>query len=266
MSEHPRQRKYFLISLALHLGLFLFVAVGGLISPDKPSLMLPAVQIDMVALPDQVKQEAKQVDVSLPVKEDVAPPPAPPEPEPEPEAMRAPEKPEKVVKKDPPKTKEAEKRAKSALEQLREQMESEQRRDEAKRRAAMEKRKSDLKQFEERYRAAIRGNQTNQGTSDSGSLEATANAYAAHLRDRLRANWNLPAWLQNQGLRAKTILYLDARGNVVRMNFVRGSGNEAFDNYVRSAVQRSSPFAPPPEEMSRGLRSSGIEVSFPEEE
>jgi TonB family protein len=264
MSEdsNKKHKRYFTISLLLHLGFFLFIAISGLVFPSKSELQLPTVQIDMVALPNQVKEENPEpVDTSLPVKEDVAPPPPPEEkaPEPEPEPVPIPEK-----KAEPkPVKKEAEKRAKSALERLREQVENDRKEEERKKQAAVDKRKSDLKKFEEKYRAALRGNQTNTGTSASGALQSTMNAYFAHVRERLNSNWALPAWLQSQGLNAVVRVYIDGRGNVLRMNFVKASGNEAFDNYVKGTLQKSSPFAPPPAEMADALRNTGVEVGFP---
>lgn len=259
-----KQKRYFTISLAVHLGLFLSLAVGGLIFPHKIDLQLPAVQIDMVALPDQVKQETpSQVDTSLPVKEDAPPPPEKePEPEPEPEPIAIPEKKKPEPKKEAPK-KDTQKQAKSALERLREQVENERKEEERKKKEALERRKNDLKNFEEKYRAAIRGNQKNEGTSATGQLQSTMNAYYAHVRDRLAQHWALPPYLQTQGLNAVVRIYIDNRGNVARMNFVKSSGNENFDEYVKGAINRGTPFAPPPSEMAGDLRNRGIEVGFP---
>lgn len=258
MSEDPnkKQKRYFTISLFLHLGVFLLMAAGGLIFPQKADLQLPTVQIDMVALPDQVKQEPAPVDTSLPAKEEAPPPP-------EPVAIAVPEK-KKEPKKEP--KKDTQKQAKNALERLREQLETERKEEERKKREALDQRRADLERLKEKAeiaRAALRGNQKNVGTSATGAMQSTMNAYFAHVNERLKQNWALPAWLQSQGLSAVVRIYLDGRGNVVRMTLVKASGSEVFDNYVKGAVQSSSPFAPPPEEMSGGLRNSGIEVGFP---
>jgi hypothetical protein len=50
---------------------------------------------------------------------------------------------------------------------------------------------------------------------------------------------------------------------VSRIVFIRNSGDEAFDSYVKATVEKSSPFAPPPNEMAGQLQSSGMEVGFP---
>lgn len=270
MQEERRKiKRYLAVSFWTHIGLLLLTAVGGWLSPHS-ELFQPTVQIDMVALPDQVKQSDPQpIDTTLPVK-DKDPPPAPePEPDPEPEkkTVNAPE-PEKpladAMALEQAKKKEAEKRAKEALQRLRDQAKRSQREEDRKRQQdLLDKKKEDMKRFEEAYRSAIRGNQTNQGTSATGAMQATMNAYAGHVTEKLRANWSLPAWLQSQGLRAVMRIYIDNRGNVIRYQMMQSSGNDTFDEYVKGCVQRSNPFAPPPEEMARGLRNSGMEVLFP---
>jgi outer membrane biosynthesis protein TonB len=255
--------RFLKISLGLHALFFALMIVGNFIAPAT-QLLQPSVQIDMVALPDLVKsQKSHPVDTSLPVKD--APPPSPKPEAQEPQdddAMQAPDmdKEKELALK---KAKEAEKEAKKALEKMRDRLKKEQAEKEKQRQEILDQRQEDLKRFEQTYRAAIKGNQLNQGTSDTGDLQAAVNAYAGHIRERLRSNWALPVWLQSQGLRAVVRMYIDGRGNIVRYQFTKFSGNDVFDDYVKGALQRSSPFAPPPEEMARGLRNSGMEVQFP---
>lgn len=266
--QSKQLRHYSWVSLCLHVGLFLVGAIGSFFAP-KPLLFQNAVQIDMVALPDQVKsQNESPVDVSLPVK-DQPPPEKAEEPKAEPEEMAKPEsKPEPKPKPDPEavalkREQEAKKRAEDALKKMRDQAKREAEAEKKKRQEALEKRKADLQRFEQAYRSAIRGNQVNQGNAASGALEATMNAYAGHITSRLQSRWTLPPFLQSQGYRAVVRLYIDARGNVTKMVFKSPSGNSHFDNQVESTIKQATPFAPPPEEMAPGLRSSGLEVLFP---
>jgi outer membrane biosynthesis protein TonB len=261
--QNSKLRRYVKISLGIHGGILLLLIAGKFLGFDKAEMFQPSVQIDMVALPDLVKsQEARPLDPTLPVKD--APPPPPKEevmakPEPKPEPKPRPD--EMALEK--AKEKKAENDAKKALERLKAERQKEQRAEDKRREELVNKREEDLKRFEEAYRSAIKGNQTNQGTSSTGSLQETVNAYAGHIRERLHGNWALPVWLQDKGLRAVVRMYIDGRGNIVRYQFTAVSGNDAFDNYVKGTVQRSSPFAPPPEEMAKGLRNSGLEVQFP---
>lgn len=267
-----RTKRYITISFALHMAFFLSFGVGSFLVPQ--SLVLsPAVQIDMVALPDTLKnQKLDDVDLTKPVKENAPPPPAPePEPakpEPEPVAEPEPSKPdpdEMALEKEKKKKAEldAKKRASDALKKMKEQAEKERREEERKRREALEKRKEDLKKFEETYRRAQRGNQKNEGNSLTGELLAAANAYQGHMLDRIRSKWALPQYLQGKGYRAVMRMYLNGRGEVIKMEFKQVSGNNMFDSYVEGAIRQSSPFFPPPADLAPGLRSSGVEVQFP---
>jgi TonB family protein len=268
--QNAKLRRYVKVSLGIHGGIIALLLVGKFLGFDKAEMFQPTVQIDMVALPDLVKsQENRPLDTTLPVKDAPPPPPPPPKeeepamakPEPKPEPEPKPSKDEMALEK--VKEKKAENDAKKALERLRAERQKEQRAEDKRREEALNKREEDLKRFNEAYRSAIKGNQTNQGTSSTGELQATMNAYAGHIRERLRQNWGLPAFLQDKGLRAVVRMYIDDSGKILRYNFTAVSGNEAFDSYVRAAVKDSSPFAPPPEEMAKGLRNSGLEVQFP---
>ncbi|MCO5143729.1 MAG: TonB family protein [Oligoflexia bacterium] len=257
--QNPNKLGYYLkVSLSLHLGFFLFALLYSFWNPGTPVLIQPTVQLDLVALPDQLKnQETKTVDITLPVKD--APPPKQEvaESEPDEKEMEAPEKREKEVQKE----------AQSVLERIRKAAAKKPEPPKPKRNTVdnkdLKKREEDLKRFEEAYRSALKGNQINQGTSATGALEQTINAYAGHITDRLRNNWSLPVWLQDQGLRAVVRIYIDGKGNLVRYQFMQSSNNDAFDDNVKSAINRSAPFAPPPEELARPLRNSGMEVLFP---
>jgi TonB family protein len=253
-SEQVREAKrYVALSLAIHLSLFLALGIGSFFK-GTPLVFTPAVQIDIVALPGSVKNSVPEpVDTSLPVKEN-APAPKPEEKTAEKDDSLALESKRKL---------DAEKRAKSALSKLREQLKKERQDDEEKGRETLEKRKADLERFKAAYRNALKGNQLNQGTSATGALQATVNAYAGHITDRIRSNWTLPRFLQSQDLHAKMVIFLDAGGHVIRMVLTKPSGDSLFDNNVEAAVKKSSPFAPPPAEMASGLRNSGIEVKFP---
>lgn len=255
--RNTKLRRYLKISLGLHLGIFAFLVVGQWVAPNNTEMFQPTVQIDMVALPDLVKSQSQPLDTTLPVKD--APPPARKE-----EAAEKDEPtPAPVPEKESKKEREAESDAKKALERLRAEVKKEQKEEDKRRRELVNKREEELKRFEETYRAAIKGNQVNQGTSATGAMQATLNAYVGHIREKLNGNWALPVWLQSAGLRAEVRMYLDARGNIIRYTFTKSSGNQTFDEYVEGTLKRSSPFAPPPEEMAKGLRNSGIGVQFP---
>jgi TonB family protein len=260
LHERNRIRRYLKISAGLHVGFFLLMAVGEFISPGSSELFQPSVQIDVVALPDLVKAQNQPIDTSLPVKEN--PPPPPPEPE-EKDAAAEPapkaDEPDAMVLK---KEKDAQKEAKKALDRLKAQMKKDQREQAKQLEERIKEREKSLKRLDELTRAAILGNQTNQGTSATGDLLKTQNAYFGHITERLRANWALPAYLQGRGLRAVVRMYIGPSGEASQFRFVQSSGDKMFDEYVTASIKRSK-FAPPPAEMANGLRNNGLELEFP---
>ena len=272
-----KAKRFVTISFALHIALMLSFGIGSFFAP-KTIQFTPSVQVDMVALPDQLKgEEPKDVDLSKPVKENMEVPPnveakveEPPEPEPEPEPAKpdpeelALEREKKLEEQKRKAELDAKKRAAEALKRMRSEAKKREEEEERRRQEALEKRRKDLQAFNEKFRQALKGNQKNQGDSATGDVgQAVMSAYQGHMLDRLRRNWALPQYLQGKGYRATIRIYLDSRGNVVRKDFIRTSGNDMFDNNVESAVNQSSPFQPPPAEMAGGLRSAGVDVNFP---
>jgi|GEM_PF-6663902 len=275
-----RTKRFVVISFASHIAFLLSFTIGSYFAPQS-LVLAPSVQIDMVALPDTLKnQQQEDIDLTKPVKEDTPPAPPPPEPEankPEPVAEPTPpaqpdpdemalerEKEKQKLLKDKKKLEaDAKKRASEALKKMKEEAEKERLAEEKKRKDALEKRKKDLKDFEEAYRRAQRGNQKNEGTSATGDINAdTKNAYVGHLVDRIRSQWSLPQYLQNKGYRAEMRMYLNARGEVFKLEFTRVSGNNRFDEQAEAAI-RNAKFMPPPAEMASVLKNPGVLVQFP---
>ncbi len=57
-------------------------------------------------------------------------------------------------------------------------------------------------------------------------------------------------------------LFVDANGEA-RYHFKKKSGDSVFDNLVEDAIDRATPFSPPPPELVGPLRRNGMEVRFP---
>lgn len=254
--QKKRAKRYLTLSLAAHLiGMALVMLSQAIFPSDPAELQLPTVQIDMLALPDQVKDlNQADVDVTLPVKENT--PPAAEDKTSKADEMAAPAE---KKKKDPSLKEKTKETAKDALAKLKEEVERQKREQNA---AA--KKNERLQALEQKFRNPIRGNQLNQGTSADGVLEATKNAYAGHVANKIRAGWALPTYMQNQSqLRAAVVVYIAPDGKLIRYEFRQNSGNDTFDDYVKRAIMQSTPYAPPPSDMARDLRASGILVRFP---
>lgn len=98
------------------------------------------------------------------------------------------------------------------------------------------------------------------GLPASLQLEARA-AYVARLREHLRRNWKLPV-LQDwdEKLSAKIVIKIKRDGSVTTTWFEKHSTNPRFDQYVKKAVDRSSPLPPLPREFEQ--KSEEIAVTF----
>lgn len=243
--------RYFKFSVFAHIISILAMFAFAYLIPQRTNSFSPSIQVDIVELPDFVKNEKRLVDTSLPVKDEPVPKEAPPEPK-QPDEMTLKEKKEKVEKVD-------EKKALSALEKIKQQVKQ---REDAEKRKLLEQRMKEAKQFDEKFRNKLGGNNLNQGNSVSGTLTNAINAYAGHVTDKIRNFWEIPPFLQNKNLRAVINLYIDANGSA-RYYFKLKSGDTVFDNLVKDAIDRSLPFAPPPAELVGPLKRSGMEVRFP---
>lgn len=225
-ASFPRAFKRSVVAHILVLALLLF---GSLITERPRERIVPTLRVDLVALPDQKKDEP----VPLPVPEEASAPQA--------QEEKQTETPQKIKPKDAEvsiskKQKSTAKSMKSALERLR----------------ALEKLQ------------ALKGNMISKGATTSGEAKERDQAtYFDGVLQKLRENWELPSWLQTKGLSAQVVLYLNSKGNILRVVFKRSSGNDVYDEEVRRAVQRSAPFALPPEDVVDSLASDGVLLGFP---
>ena len=110
----------------------------------------------------------------------------------------------------------------------------------------------------------IKGNKVSKGSSLSGDAKESdqANYYDA-VRDRLQDHWEIPIWFKNQGLSAKVQIYIDRSGHLHGFKFIQTSGNAQFDDAVKRTVAESQPFLSPPESIASTVLINGILVGFP---
>ena len=77
------------------------------------------------------------------------------------------------------------------------------------------------------------------------AVAAAINQYTAHIQDKVKRNWRLPAnW---RGLSCTVRVSLIPGGDVVRVQIVRSSGDPVFDRSVESAVFQAAPLPVPSE-------------------
>lgn len=230
------------VSLSLHGGLVLLTLLLPHLFPSAPMIpVLPSLKVDLVALPDRQKSEPAPESKTITTPE--------PTSAPVPQTRREeaiPLRPSKVVlpkeTAKPPKDLATRKRTSSALARLRA-----------------------LEAVEDTSAAPSKGNLLSKGTATSGEArENSDSAYFADVLEHVRSRWALPVWLaRRKDLTAKVQVYVDARGNLLRMTLVQASGHPVFDERVQSAIKDAQPFPIPPEELRNSVRLFGFVLAFP---
>lgn len=237
-------------SLLAHAVLIGGVLLKSLVFPGKPIMYIPSLRVDVVGLPDILKKDLKKSDISEILKkaEREAPKPAPKAARKERESPKEIAKPDEMVLK--PKVAaetpaERKRRMRGALDRLK----------------ALQKIQSETQSAAV---APIQGNRISKGTSLSGDArESDQPTYLDQVRDRLQENWSLPVWLARQKLSATVQIWIDARGRLTNVRFIKPSGNTQFDEAVRRTLLQSEPFPPPTAAFTQLARVDGILVGFP---
>jgi TonB family protein len=232
-------------SLIGHILFLLLFSAQSLIFPNKIPPYIPTLRVDLVGLPDILKKDLYKIKPGLPAEEVL-------ELEEEIKLSQTPvEKTSKEIgktsKKEAAKTHQqadVAKQNKRALDRIR----------------AISKIQESLSD-----RKIIKGNKVSPGTSLSGEAkEATEVHYFDSVRERLKQNWELPAWISRQKrFTAQVQIRIDAQGNLREFHFLKESGSPQFDEAVKRTLQESQPFPIPPNAIQASVLLHGIEVGFP---
>lgn len=248
-------------SLILHLAVAILILVKSLVFLGEPEVYTPALRVDIVGLPDILKQDLAKL------------PPLPPVlPVAEEKPHDAPKEPRESA---PVKSEPAEEMAEKdeMVLNAKRAKEAKQKEDKIER-----DRKKNMSNALARIKAlnkisaddspaaapVIKGNQISKGTALTGEARESLNAdYRDQLLDRIQRNWNLPVWLARQKYAAKVVIYIDAAGRLVNYRFTQPSGNAQFDDEVKHALSLSTPFPAPPPELRDSLQGNGVMLGFP---
>ncbi|MBY0384748.1 TonB family protein [bacterium] len=257
--------KYFLISLSLHLSLFLVFAIKIVLFPNARLEYIRAVRVDFVALPDKDPQlappgEEKPAATQAPVAETKPQAPAPVEEKPT-SKPETPAETKPVEQKPAPKQK-APKETKvvKTEEKFKEQQSSALQRIAAL--SKIKKKKTTDNSIPEG--TTVKGNRLNEGNSLTGVEKIEYNRYLSDLDLHIKKNWHLPEWLVSKPLTASIWVRFDENGQLLEKKLLRSSGNKEFDKEALEAVNLSVPFPKPPENLISYFQSQGIELRFPE--
>lgn len=263
----------------------------------KDQLYQSFIQVDMVALPEEVGLDRKFVDPTLPIQEKPILPPeiaAPPPPPAVTEEYTFPSKIEEAKNKIEAERKEmlaAEEKRKSEAEkkrkdeeERRKKIEEEKRKAEeekAKRqkeqKAALEKLQSDLereqalkaleKSAEDKAgkvgRDKVAGNILSKGTSSKGKIGKDRDAYLAIVQETVTANFNVYPWLSRKSLEAHVLIRVGRNGKITQRTLTKTSGNPRYDSSALAAVDATRQLPPTDDE---GILAEGITIVFKPEE
>lgn len=242
-------------SFIAHGLLAMLLLVGSVIAPKRPVSLQSSVRVDLVALPDFTKKEMQNMTPS--------------------DTEGLGKKLEQAEKKSEQNLAEAKKAAKLALEKMNhDEMVLKKEKDRGsktggkkeKMMSAIDRIKA-LQKIEESLGKSkkansgvlTKGNLVSKGSGITGSQGDDYNEYADKMKAKLGQNWDLPVWLSRMKLSAQVLVYLDKYGGVFSTNFIRSSGNKAFDDYVLRTIKASQPFGAPPSE----ILDNGVQLGFP---
>lgn len=268
--ESNQFKRYVKISAIVHVAILLGLTIQATFFTDPPIQFEKAIRVDMVGLPEKIKE----LPPAPPAKESPAPPaPTPPEPvaETPPPKKEPPAPPKKTAQAEaakpklPTRTKEKDPDAvnldktkskqKQALEKLK-QME------------ALEKIQQEL-ESENKKKAAqaasqvkYKGNVLSAGSELTGVNKLQAETYISDVHRHILQNWSLPEYLKNKRFRTDVVVRFDQSGNVLSKEIVKASGNPLFDEMVLSAIQKSSPVPVPPDKFSKIASIEGFLFRF----
>ena len=239
-------------SFMAHIAFALFIIFQSVFFPHNSTIFIPTLKVDIVDLPDLLKNEMGKS-----------------KPQPDETMSRALEKAERAAKKI--KLEKVIEQAKPDEMVLKPKMENTQEKEEH----TLEKRmKASLARMKSLAKISadekpmpdvpLKGNKISKGSSVSGDArESNVASYFDSIRDRLQENWALPVWLARQNLSAQVDIYIDSRGNIRSFRFTRISGNPHFDDAVKKTIAQSAPFPAPPADLAATLLINGISLGFP---
>jgi colicin import membrane protein len=246
------------------------VIIKSLVFPNTPKQYIPSLRVDVVGLPDLLKNEKKMIpqgksldDIQKMLEKAESdanklkniPPPKVKEP-----PVEKAEKDELVLnpKKTPPEKTEPTKKVPKLVDEAQEK----------RLKAAMDRIKAlsklhpeaDTDSNKDEAAPPIKGNKISKGNSlDGDAKESDSANYYDTVRAKLQENWALPPWLSRQSLSAQIEIQIDAHGRVREFRFSKPSGNAQFDAAVKKTLEESQPFPAPPED----LLMNGILIGFP---
>ena len=105
------------------------------------------------------------------------------------------------------------------------------------------------------------------GDPDGDALIAElGNAYYTQVYKQVKQNYAVPEIISERErmfLAATVVIKLDERGNLMGdLEWEKRSGNDVFDSAIANAIKKSAPFPAPPKELVDKYKTEGIGMNF----
>jgi TolA protein len=272
MSSDVMDQKFFTIpATALIASLLIHLAVPGLLvgfhildsmglfpffrkKMDLHQTYQNFIQVDVVALPDELPNEKGHVDLSVPI---VDKPRATPEP------VEAPAKDEmelKAEKADEAKKKDALRKSEEMAQEKARKKEEEKAlkklKEEADREAAL---KAIAPAEGKKGRQKLSGNILSKGAATTGKLGTAKDQYNALVAQAIKDHFNIYPWQKKKKLLSVAHIELYPNGRVRTREILKSSADKSYDSAVLSAIDQAQPL-PLPSDPS--VIADGITISI----
>lgn len=227
-----------------HFGITLFA---------KPSVAVKQVyqdfiQVDVVALPDQMFGE--QFDVTQPVVEKPA---TSDEPLPDNESSQSATSEEMVEAEAEAEKKAAEEKSRKEAQAAKEKAQKVEQEKALKRLQEEARREAALKSLAQksgtRGRSQLKGNKLSQGTATTGMIGSPADRYGALVKQAIQQHFSIYAWQKKKSLVAVVTIKIFPNGRVRDRRLVKASTDATFNSSVIQAIDAAQPL-PVPEDLS----------------
>lgn len=93
-------------------------------------------------------------------------------------------------------------------------------------------------------------------TTAKTESETSLGTYISSLQQTIKSNWS--EFEANKGKKAQVEFGILSDGKIVDIHILSGSGDNSFDNSVVTAIEKSSPFSPPPVKYFESLKKVRI--------
>ena len=237
MISNQQVPKSLVKSLSGHALIVLILTVKAVFFPTEDIIVVDAVRVDLVALPEKYKAPKEQEEVKHETK---------PEEKPVEKQLSKAEKKKILIEK-------AQLEQKKALDGLKDQFKRDQ--------EAIEEVKKAMQKPEPKV---YKGNILAPGSEITGVAKIEYDKYFDQLRSSIKNHLVLPKWLKDANLKTYVLIKIDERGYVIFKSVTQPSGNEAHDNLVLTAITKASPLPPPPDRLANIVQVDGITLRFPE--